>query len=712
MASHDPEHLLAQARWVRALARELAGSAGEDVAQEAFVAALVQPTAGRNLAAWLAGVVRNLARRAQRAEAGRTRREQAAARPEALPASDELVAEGELQRRLAAAVMELEEPYRATVLLHYFRELPLVAIARHQGVPAATVRTRLRRALAQLRAELDRGAGGREAWALVALGGGTQGGLAAASAGGIGMGLKTTLAAAGTAALLGWLAWRELRPAAETELAHASPAMVGDEPAPVATQGSLPGPVLVESEPTVPRAAVPESPRFTEVLVHGSAFDARGEPVEAWVTLEDEVAELLSAEEALAGHWALSGVHPGRWKLRAGGRGLQRIERDLVVRADASEQRVDLRFEPAASILVRVLDEAGEDVEFIGGNLLPLVTRTAPISGRLGVRPSVHELFREASFLSREGEVGAVPPGYFAGFTLHGTLPVHVSLLRGHDVLATKRLDAPVETVTFELPRAQLDATLGGATGRFLDGTTCMPLPRVAAFLADAQTFVRYATNGSFSDDEGRFRIEGKVPAVLFLQGVLEGYALSTRCVRVRAGERLELGDIPLWPTTPLQGRAFGPDGRPSQVALRWSVQSETRSPLDMDSLRHARGSRFTLEVPRTRIWLWAYSNGLARSVRSVDASFGSVEGLELHLQQGTRVILRHGEESLGRTASLVRADGAPVDTFGLGRETLAVRLEPGAYELWTGDGDEVDRRTPFVVGSETMELLVPAPPK
>ena len=56
---------------------------------------------------------------------------------------------------MAEAVFDLRDPYRATLHQRYYCDLSLRDIARNAGVPVETVRTRLRRALAILRARLD-----------------------------------------------------------------------------------------------------------------------------------------------------------------------------------------------------------------------------------------------------------------------------------------------------------------------------------------------------------------------------------------------------------------------------------------------------------------------------------------------------------------------------------------------------------------------------
>jgi RNA polymerase sigma factor (sigma-70 family) len=161
------EELLQHQRWLRELALELAHDAAgaDELLQRTWLAALLHPPlrAG-SLRGWLASVVRNFARQERRARSCRAGHEQQAAAPEAQPSVADVLERAGVQRVVAEAVFGLEEPYRTTVMLRYFDDLPPRAIAEAMGVPVETVRTRLARALAQLRLRLDRERGGREAW--------------------------------------------------------------------------------------------------------------------------------------------------------------------------------------------------------------------------------------------------------------------------------------------------------------------------------------------------------------------------------------------------------------------------------------------------------------------------------------------------------------------------------------------------------------------
>lgn len=162
----DIEALLRHREFVRRLARRLVrdDARADDVVQETYVAALKNPPrhAGA-LRAWLATVVRKLAWTHARSESRRAARERSSAPPAAAPRPEEVLERAEWHRRLVNHVMQLDEPYRSTVLLRYFEELNSSEIARLHDVPPATVRTRLRRGLEQLRQRLDAG-DGRAEW--------------------------------------------------------------------------------------------------------------------------------------------------------------------------------------------------------------------------------------------------------------------------------------------------------------------------------------------------------------------------------------------------------------------------------------------------------------------------------------------------------------------------------------------------------------------
>lgn len=165
----DHDHLLAEGRALRSLARSLLGGAArgavddEDLVQEAHLAALQHADEVRS-GGWLAGTVRNLARMLRRSQARQRRREQAATRVHEAADPTAIAMQAEVLRDTAAAVQSLEEPFRTAIVLRYWQGLSPAQIAERLSVPLDTVRSRLQRGLERLRTRLDARHGSRAGW--------------------------------------------------------------------------------------------------------------------------------------------------------------------------------------------------------------------------------------------------------------------------------------------------------------------------------------------------------------------------------------------------------------------------------------------------------------------------------------------------------------------------------------------------------------------
>jgi RNA polymerase sigma factor (sigma-70 family) len=214
--------LIEQQAFLRRLARSLVADAhrAEDLAQDATLAALENaPSNASSLRGWLARVMRNRAINLGQSEERRRAREQAAVHREPSRSPDELEAHFQVQRRVMEAVDRLDEPYRTAILLRYYRDLTPTAIAAQLGVPVATVKSRLARALAQLREQLDDGeTRGTHAWVAVLTAGLGElhrpAAATALAAGGVAMGVKIALSAAAGCGALVLGGWWLLRPEA------------------------------------------------------------------------------------------------------------------------------------------------------------------------------------------------------------------------------------------------------------------------------------------------------------------------------------------------------------------------------------------------------------------------------------------------------------------------------------------------------------------
>jgi RNA polymerase sigma factor (sigma-70 family) len=269
---------LAHQRPLLALAERLLGDRAR--ADDAVAHAMLQESRGAREPKtpplrFLRAVVRNFARSVQRDETVRKRHESAAAPLDTEPAAVDLAAREQLRRRVAEAVLALDEPYRTTVALVYPEELPVAAAAAQLGITEATVRVRLHRAREGLRRRLDREFGSRAAWAMV-LGWGESPVAAPAMVFGVVVGgfvMKKVLALAVVVLLLlgvgAFAPWNWFEPTSQP--------IVG--PAQIVTATlAAPPPEEPVRELAVPEPIVPP-PAPTALSQHFRCIDERGQPV-------------------------------------------------------------------------------------------------------------------------------------------------------------------------------------------------------------------------------------------------------------------------------------------------------------------------------------------------------------------------------------------------------------------------------------------------
>ena len=302
----------------------------EDVAQEVLVLGLSRPDGARtDFAAWLRGVTRHLAWRSLRTAKRRRARESQARRHASGADTADTVIRIEERRRLLAALQQLQEPYRTTLVLRYLDDCKPREIARRQGVPVETVYSRQKRGLASLRRQLqgDRRSG---AWSVGLLGlmraELRQG---ASGAGVLGM-KKSTVAVCVllcVGLVLGWLAapwwWGGAEEAREGEsLAGltADPHEAGPITTPGATaQLEATGPSPDSVAPTPGIVGAPTGVLRGTVRAEDSGVGIAGahvlllQPVGVW---DGESVQLETRTDA-RGQYVIEGVPAGKWVLYA-----------------------------------------------------------------------------------------------------------------------------------------------------------------------------------------------------------------------------------------------------------------------------------------------------------------------------------------------------------------------------------------------------------
>jgi RNA polymerase sigma-70 factor (ECF subfamily) len=398
----NPEDLLAHADFVRDVARSLVldEASASDISQQTWLAAIKHPPgAGKSTKSWFARVVGNLARDLFRSESRRRRREEAVAIPEKAPSTAEVVEREETRRQVVEAVLNLDEPYRSTVLLRFYESLSTKDVAVSQGVPLETVRTRLKRGLAKLRDRLDRIYNGdRRSWCLalaplaglrpaptatVAAGTGAAVGTVVAggtlTTGGLGMfaQVKVVIAATiivGSSVLL----WQILPDGGESE-SPTEPAVLKRIAIPSASdvadsQVDAAGLTRVPVEPTATVAETTNDSAEYSVRVSGRFVTADGDPI-GGVEVEAGIMKgpfaFYDSEDGVIGCSGGDGRFlstlpfnpsediPRQISLRASRQGFANLEEAATLKLGETTRLGDLVMEPGGAVSGCVVDEEG-----------------------------------------------------------------------------------------------------------------------------------------------------------------------------------------------------------------------------------------------------------------------------------------------------------------------------------------------------------------
>ncbi len=147
-----PDHSAALRRVARTLLAHEADC--DDVVQSVFLTAVEKPP--RVLSrSWLVTTLRRRVIDRFRRNATTHVHKSSLPQPDPAPPTDSIVEKLEAHESLARALRTLREPYRETVYLRYFENLPPREIAARFDVPVKTVKTRLSRALVELRGKLS-----------------------------------------------------------------------------------------------------------------------------------------------------------------------------------------------------------------------------------------------------------------------------------------------------------------------------------------------------------------------------------------------------------------------------------------------------------------------------------------------------------------------------------------------------------------------------
>jgi RNA polymerase sigma-70 factor (ECF subfamily) len=716
----DPQRLLAQTAWVRRLALSLARdeASADDLVQETFVAALRRPPQDveedAGLRAWFATVVRNFAFRQRRETQRRVQRERLRSVPESSESEERARELEELRTELFEHVVALPEELREVVLLSFFEELDSAQIARRLEVPDSTVRNRLRRALAELRARLERNHGSDwrnlclfvlpSTGAKVAAGTGA----AVAAAGGLWLGGGAALVLA-LALLLTWQPWRsEKLDSTDGPLLAALPTALESKP----DTASAPERAAPASE----RKPEPLAANTKPLLLYGRVLDVDGLPVKSGtIGLEDDRNDGPDAALSSEGWYSFTALAPGLYDVRVRSEGGAPLQTQINLRADSGDVRHDFALGSVHHVQVRLLRTDGSAwsvQESVHGperefEICVVATSSSPgkeLGPALGREYSMYDVGCYRSPARFGSSVPHLEPGSSGVLDVYGALPAFASLCQAGHVLDTKVVDASTRALDFVLDETFVASLPASATFVLIDERSGAPAPGIQVKLSPSWT----GAGAAKSDERGRVEFRELATGTLRLEPGGPFGAIS-RSVRITPGKHHDLGTVPWLPSRELRARILDSASAPAAADIHltlddpgldrsWRAPGVSASSDASGEFRWQQGPGFATTIVATR-----KSPTLEAGAATLPRGEG--QSVEIRMQAARLIGLRAKDPQFN--AGEVQIRDSEGRTWAVAGRGWSIVLPDGDYTLSVFEDGRIVRESKATVDATTRSILV-----
>jgi hypothetical protein len=289
-------------------------------------------------------------------------------------------------------------------------------------------------------------------------------------------------------------------------------------------------------------------------------------------------------------------------------------------------------------------------------------------------------------------------------------------------VLATQRVDTPVEEVTFTIGLDQLKSLLAGLTFRVLDGDTEAPATEAWVSLRTAQSMER----AIHPDADGRVNFENRVPGLYEADVFMHDRVFQSVSAELQPGRVLDLGKILLAHGVAIRGRCVDSQGIARKVVPGLTQLADPsvfpREPANMIFIGDADGDdgRFWVKnLPAGRYLVQITDPGQSFHMEVekgwmivptvVDTRQGPVEDLVLVVHRPSALVLRSISDAVdGMVYEALTLDGVSAAKGSIrGSAAEKVELAPGPYTLRLTRSGALVREVPFTLGADTLTLAV-----
>tara|TARA_R110002096_G_scaffold79532_10_gene186821 strand:+ start:22194 stop:23873 length:1680 start_codon:yes stop_codon:yes gene_type:complete len=491
-----------------------------------------------------------------------------------------------------------------------------------------------------------------------------------------------------------------------TERSTSSSVVVGEHAVAPVSMAGAPAPVLV---------------------VQGLVSLEDGSPLEGasvWVLHLDGERTRVTTDSM--GRYAISGIPVGSNSLHAGLRDHHTTSAEVVVTRDEPVVRQDFILRSKQVVWVRLVGSDGEavlsELSAIGmhiytSQLLPVATRLEPGDTFSGIHGSPNNTNGIGSFGGGPFLETAKGPEYMGPVTLHEDGPAWMCLVAAGQVLRKQAIDPTVQEVTFVVDPSDVFELRCTVRARLVSAITLEPVAGMAWLSDDPFQGGR----GTKIQDDGLVEFVDVWPGTRFLVVHAEGFTRDPQELLIGPGEVLDLGQLLMHEPVTISGWVVDAEGRGVKSTLRWGTRDPGGGDIEwvrQRSQQSADDGSFTLYrlVPgdyvvqvlgSTRRGLKQDGSFKSHALR-VDATAGSVEGVELVVADTRRVVLvTEDMQEPWPIARIVDDEGLPMDGGYLGRWSNESVLEvpDGTWNLIVEQNGVVTTRKTLVVDGEPLRI-------
>ena len=448
------------------------------------------------------------------------------------------------------------------------------------------------------------------------------------------------------------------------------------------------------------------------IVLSGTVKDRAGAPIAGGtITASSGAGRPLWTTTSSAGSFALAGLSPGQLDVTAKADACGEATQSAELSNEVPLRRLDFVLDRATRVKVTFTDLDGAPLE------TQLMKSRSPIRisgiGVVATRDDPGRLLPAKELVVSRWQPGYPSPGEPDAGKLDvlSPFPVFVSAVVGQRVVATRKLDTPLEEIEFAIDPQRLVPAETSLRFRLVDARSAEPIETAFVAVTELSSMRSGQPRKLPPSAGGVWTLDHLAPGRQLLCVNLATQANLNFVVELTEGQVNDLGDLQVLRDVELEGVAVDELGNPSSEPLRLVPQGVDGEPqFDGGSFRIEpdRDGRFKFRACTPSLRLQPSSRDFAVDPLIFDARLVPADGLRYVVKHGIVVTLRAKlDGGATRRVRLRRSDGVLLRDVTLrGSAPEQIHLVPGSYRaVLDGEGASAPTEKGFTVADAPVDV-------